>query len=93
MKLSGVSLQLSGRDAPCMESLLSCDVEGSNDSDVFQGVIVESQVICSSEGSCVAVNLSGDENDSRGGLNTGGCVGDDDGVNGVANGFSDEWSS
>ena len=60
----------------------SCDVGGSSDS--------ESQVICSSEGSCFAVNQSGDENDSRGGLDTGDCVGDDDVVNGVANGFSGE---
>ena len=40
--------------------------------------------------SCVAGSQSGDENDSRGRLDTDGCVGDDDGVNGAANGFSGE---
>lgn len=40
--------------------------------------------------SCVELNQLGDENDSHGGLDTGGCVGDDDGANRVANGFSGE---
>ena len=68
-----------------MESLSSCDVGGSNGS--------ESQEICSIEMSCVGVNQlgDGDESDSRGGLDTGCCVGDDDGANRVAKGLSGEW--
>ena len=40
--------------------------------------------------SCVAERKSGDGNDNRGGLETGGCVGGDEGMNGAASAFSGE---
>ena len=54
---------------------------------VWRGSSMESLSSCNVGGSSMI--QSGDENDS-GGLHTGDCVGNDDGVNGVANGFSGE---